>query len=110
LSYSNDSYNGVKPIGLIIKGRSGGEILSSAAGIVKKIGYMRGFGNYIVLVHTGRFSTVYSRVGKVLVGEGESIHAGVAIGIIDNNTDILHFQIDYEGKPANPLKFLPPRS
>ena len=107
IDYHNDGVNGVKPIGIVITGKAGSTVLSSASGTVKKIGSMRGFGKYIVIHHSGRFATVYANLDQITVSEGDKIRGGNAIGRINNSDRKLHFQIDLEGKPENPLKYLP---
>ena len=107
IRYRNDGLDGVKPIGIIITGKKGSPVLSSATGTVKKIGSMRGFGKYIVIAHEGRYSTVYANLDRVQVSSGERVTAGNAIGRINSFNQKLHFQIDFEGKPENPLKYLP---
>jgi lipoprotein NlpD len=107
VEYKNDGLDGVKPIGIIITSVSGSKVLSSAPGMIKKIGRMRGFGKYIVINHSGRFNTVYSNLSEILVSEGDSVQSGIIIGRIHSSEKKLHFQIDREGKPENPLKYLP---
>jgi LysM repeat protein len=107
VEYKNDGLDGVKPIGIIITSVPGSKVLSSAPGMVKKIGSMRGFGKYIVINHAGRFNTVYSNLSEILVTEGHSVQSGIIIGRIHSSEKKLHFQIDLEGKPENPLKYLP---
>ncbi len=106
-SYKSDGDNGVKPIGIIISGRSGASVVSAAPGTVKKIGHMRGYGKYIVIKHSGRFATVYANLSKITVVEGEKISAGNKIGYMAGSDKKIHFQIDYEGRPEDPLKYLP---
>ena len=105
-SYNNDGKDGVKAIGIIIKGNPCGEVIASEKGIVKRVGYMRGYGKYIVLNHDNRYITVYSNLMDVNVRVGETVQRGKNIGCISNDMT-LHFQIDYQGKPENPLKLLP---
>lgn len=107
VEYKHDGLNGVKSIGIIITGPADSPVLSSAPGIVKKIGCMRGFGNYIVINHNGRFATVYANLNKVSVSEGQRISSRNVIGTINSSDKKLHFQIDYEGKPEDPLHYLP---
>ncbi len=110
MEYKSDEANGVKSIGLIIFGKPGSPVLSSSRGTVKKIGKMRGFGKYIIVEHSDRYATVYSNLGEICVTQGQSVNAGREIGKIDPVEKKLHFQIDYAGKPQNPLKFLPKKS
>lgn len=102
-----DGLDGVKPIGIIITGNPGALVFSSAAGIVRKVGHMRGFGHYIVIGHIQRYTTVYANLGEIDVKEGERLNEGIPIGRIGSGDRELHFQIDHEGKPENPLNYLP---
>jgi len=108
-SYSRDGKDGVKSIGIFIKGNPGSEVIASEKGVVKRIGYMRGYGKYIVLNHDNRYISVYSNLMDVNVRVGETVQKGVTIGNISNDMT-LHFQIDHKGKPENPLKLLPGKS
>lgn len=110
IEFKRDGGNGVNPIGIIITANPGSSVVSSASGKVEKIGEMRGFGKYVVVKHGDRFATVYSNLERVSVTEGEQIPAGRMIGRIDCMNNTLHFQIDIEGKPENPLRYLPKKS
>lgn len=107
--YKRDGEEGVKPIGIIITGPARSSVIASESGVVKRTGYMRGFGRYVVVNHGNRYLTVYSNLKSVNVKEGDRIHKGGTIGLISDDRT-LHFQIDYAGKPRNPLEFLPGRS
>jgi len=107
VKYKRDGMDGVKSIGVIITSSAGSQVYSSAAGVVKRIGNLRGFGNYIVIVHKGRYATVYSNLDLISVSMGQRVRTGKGIGRIGRHQQKLHFQIDYSGKPENPLKHLP---
>ena len=104
--FSKDGEEGVNSIGMIIKGNPGGDVIASENGIVGKVGYMRGYGKYIVVKHDKRYITVYSNLMEVNVKSGDQVKKGSKIGNISEDM-ILHFQIDYMGKPENPLNLLP---
>jgi murein DD-endopeptidase MepM/ murein hydrolase activator NlpD len=110
LTFKNDGTAGVKSIGLIIFSKPGSEIISSATGTVKKIGEMHGYGKYIVISHDNRYITVYSNLSGICVKEGEEVNTGKVIALSNNETGKIHFQIDYAGRPTDPLKYLPKRS
>jgi LysM repeat protein len=103
-SAKRDGQDGVKPIGIIITGNSENCVLSSADGIIKKIGHMRGFGNYIIIKHVNKYLTIYSNLKKIEVTEGDRIKSGELLGKIEGNK--LHFQIGKSGKPEDPLMYL----
>ena len=107
MSYCRDGKKGVKSIGIVITGRPGSSVVTAATGIVTKIGYMRGFGKYIVISHADRYVTVYANLHKISVREGERIAKGIPIGSLNDSERRLHFQIGYAGKPKDPIKFLP---
>ncbi len=107
-SCRRDGSKSVKSIGIVIKSRAGEPVMASERGVVKRIGYMRGYGNYVVIKHSKRYITVYSNMGRIRVNEGENVSRGGIIGSLDNDRT-LHFQIDYAGKAKNPLEFLPAR-
>ncbi len=110
LEFHQDGSHGVKPIGIIIKGPKESSVFSAANGTVEKIGRMRGFGQYVVIKHSNRFMTVYSNVYDIRVSLGEEIRAGEVIGKMQRKNPSVHFQIDYAGKPENPLKYLPKKT
>ncbi len=105
---TRDGKDGVKSIGIIIKGNAGSEVIAAENGVVKKVGYMRGYGKYIVVKHEKRYITVYSNLRDVNVKAGETVQKGGRIGNISDDMT-LHFQIDRAGKPENPLNLLPER-
>lgn len=107
--YKSDGEEGVKAIGIIITGPARSRVISSEAGVVKRAGYMRGFGKYVVVNHGNRYLTVYSNLMVINVREGDRIGKGESIGLISDDRT-LHFQIDYAGKPRNPLEYLPEKS
>lgn len=106
--YKRDGYEGVKSIGIIIKSPSGVQVVAAAAGVVEKIGYMRGFGNYVIIRHSSGFSTVYSNICRISIREGERIRVGQRIGQVSGHRGV-YFQIDRGGKPEDPLAYLPRR-
>lgn len=105
VGYQRDEAEGVKPLGIVIKCDPGATVFPARSGVVRKVGYMRGFGQYVVLKHDGNFATVYSNLEKISVSEGDELGISSVIGKMNRNST-LHFQIDYAGKPENPLKYL----
>ncbi|MDA3901699.1 MAG: M23 family metallopeptidase, partial [Spirochaetes bacterium] len=102
----SDKKGSVKPIGITIFSGKGAAVLCAENGVVKKIGYMRGFGNYIVVGHPKRYMTVYANVKKIHVKEGESVKKGGKIATLSSS---FHFQINKGGKPLDALSLLPGR-
>jgi len=107
-NYRRDGGEDIKSIGIFITGSPNSDVVASMDGIVKKIGYMRGYGRYLAISHEGRYVTVYSNLENIYVKEGARVSKGRVIGTLSSDRT-LHFQIGHAGKPENPLKHLPGR-
>jgi murein DD-endopeptidase MepM/ murein hydrolase activator NlpD len=107
-SYKKDGSNGVKAIGLIIKAPAGSPVFSARSGVVRRVGYMRGYGNYVVIQHGDRYMTVYGHLERISVREGDRVSTRQRIASVDTISRI-HFQVDRQGKPVDPLNCLPPQ-
>ncbi len=102
-----DGGDGVKSLGIIIISQGNNSVASAASGVVRKVGYMRGYGNFIMISHKNRYMTIYSNLEMVNVSQGDRVARGSFIGKLDMRNKNLHFQISEAGKPKNPLNFLP---
>jgi len=97
--------------GLDISGRLGEPIRSTAAGRVVYSGNgLVGYGNLIILKHSQSYLSAYAHNDKLLVREQDVVKAGQKIATMGKNGTgqvQLHFEIRYQGRPVNPLKYLP---
>jgi len=96
--------------GIDIGGPTGTNIVAAESGRVSYAGYMRGYGNVIILSHDGGYSTVYGHNSVNLVKKGQYVNRGSVIakmGRTGNATGPhLHFEIRSSGKPVNPSSYL----
>jgi lipoprotein NlpD len=98
--------------GIDIAGKIGDPVEAAAAGKVIYVGVFPKHGNLVVLLHGGAFSSVYAHNSRILVKEGQAVKRGEKIaelGNSDADQPKLHFELRQQGKPVDPLKFLPPR-
>ncbi|MDC8015269.1 peptidoglycan DD-metalloendopeptidase family protein [Tahibacter soli] len=99
--------------GVDIAGNAGAPVLAAADGSVVYSGNgLLGYGELIIVKHSSAFLSAYGRNRKRLVKEGDTVKAGQPIaemGSSGTNRDMLHFEIRRNGKPVNPLEFLPAR-
>jgi lipoprotein NlpD len=99
--------------GIDISGRPGEPVLAAAAGKVMYVGSgIRGYGNLIIVKHSNGYLSAYGHNRKILVKENQSVKRGQKIaelGDSDADQPKLHFEIRRQGKPTDPLKYLPPR-
>jgi len=96
--------------GIDIGGPTGTNIVAAESGRVSYAGYMRGFGNVIILSHDGGYSTVYGHNSVNLVKKGQYVNKGSIIGKLGSTGNAtgphLHFEIRSGGNPVNPLSYL----
>ncbi len=106
-------FDEIKNKGIDIAGRAGDAVLASADGRVVYSGAgLRGYGNLIILKHNNTYLTAYAHNQTLLVKEDQSVRKGQKIaemGSSDADRVKLHFEIRRQGKPVDPLKYLPSR-
>lgn len=97
--------------GIDIAGKSGQSVTASAAGKVVYSGAgLRGYGKLIIIKHNNIYLSAYAHNNKILVKEGQTVDKGQKIaemGDTDTHLIKLHFEIRKNGKPVDPLKYLP---
>ncbi len=104
-----------KPVnkGIDIAGSLGESVLAAAAGTVVYAGTgLRGYGNLVIIRHNEKFLSAYAHASRILVSENQEVKAGGKIaetGSTGTDKVKLHFEIREDGKPVNPLKYLPAR-
>jgi lipoprotein NlpD len=100
--------------GLDIAGKAGQPIRAAASGVVVYSGNgLRGYGNLIIIKHNETYFSAYAHNRKIHVKENEKVKFGQKIadmGSTDTDKPMLHFEIRRNGKPSNPIKYLPKNS
>lgn len=106
-------FDEVKNKGLDIGGAAGDPVLAAADGRVVYVGSsLRGYGNLIILKHNNTYLTAYAHNQVLLVKEDQTVRKGQKIaemGSSDTDRTKLHFEVRRQGKPVDPVKYLPPR-
>lgn len=107
------SVSGAVNKGIDLAGRKGEPVLAAADGKVVYSGTgLVGYGNLVIIKHNETYLSAYGHNSKLQVKEGQWIKAGqkiAEIGSTGTNRDKLHFEIRRDGKPVNPLQYLPKR-
>jgi lipoprotein NlpD len=97
--------------GVDISGSAGDAVLAAADGKVVYAGAgLRGYGNLIILKHNNTYLTAYAHNQSLMVKEDQSVKKGQKIaemGNSDADRVKLHFEVRRQGKPVDPLKYLP---
>ncbi|HNN08249.1 MAG TPA: peptidoglycan DD-metalloendopeptidase family protein [Azospira sp.] len=99
--------------GIAIGGKAGDAVVAAGDGKVVYAGTgLRGYGQLIIVKHNATFLSAYAHNQKLLVKEGQTVSKGQKIAEM-GNTDAdqvkLHFEIRRQGKPVDPMKYLPQR-
>lgn len=99
--------------GINIAGKSGDPVRATADGEVVYSGNgLIGYGELIIVKHDSTLLSAYGHNRRRLVQEGDKIKAGQQIAEMGSSSatrDMLHFEIRKNGKPVDPLGFLPRR-
>ena len=99
--------------GVDVQGNSGEPVYSAEAGrVVYSGGGLKHYGQLIIVKHNETFLSAYAHNKRLLVKEGDVLKSGQRIAEMGNtgtNTTKLHFEIRRDGKPVNPLSYLPRR-
>ena len=88
--------------GTQVRAAADGDVVYSGNGLVL-------YGELIIIKHTNSLLSAYARNGRRLVEEGAHVKAGQPIAEIGTSRQQLHFEIRRDGKPVNPLDYLPKR-
>ena len=99
--------------GISIAGRRGDPVVAAHRGRVVYTGSgLVGYGRLIIIKHTERLLTAYAHNDQLLVREGQTVRAGQKIaqmGSTGAERVKLRFEVRRDGKPLNPMKYLPRR-
>ena len=99
--------------GLDIAGKIGDPVQAAASGkVILVSSALRGYGNFVIVKHNAAYLSVYAHNSRILVKEEQMVGKGqkiAEIGNSDSEQPKLHFEIRQQGKPVDPLKFLPAR-
>jgi len=101
-----------KSSGVTLRVDDGSEIKAVGEGTVVFSGYLRGYGNTIIIHHGQDYYTVTSRIEKLLSEKDTSVKKGDIIGITGDTATLfdegLYFEIRHGKKSLDPLLWLDP--
>ena len=105
--------NGSLNKGVDIAGDLGQPVFAASDGAVVYAGSgLRGYGELIIIKHNDTYVSAYGHNRRLLVREGQQVKVGQTIaemGSTGTDRVKLHFEIRRQGKPVDPLQFLPRR-
>ena len=90
---------------------TGTPIHAAAAGTVLWCGWEEGYGNLVVIDHHNGLATAYGHQSRILVSCDENVAQGQTIGLVGCTGYCtgphLHFEVRVNGRPVDPLGYLP---
>jgi septal ring factor EnvC (AmiA/AmiB activator) len=96
--------------GVDIEAAEGAPIRAVFAGIVLYRGWLRGYGNLIVLDHGEGYYTLYAHASEILVDDGDAVRAGQRIARVGDTGSVegprLYFEVRYQGRAEDPQAWL----
>lgn len=99
--------------GVDIAGNGGATVRAAADGVVVYSGSgLVGYGELVIIKHSEQWLSAYGHNRSRLVNEGQLVKAGEQIAEMGRSgaaRDMLHFEVRYNGKPVDPLLYLPKR-
>lgn len=97
--------------GILLPGRVGQDIRAASSGRVVYNGTgIRGYGNLIIIKHGENLLSAYAHTREPLVHDGQEVALGQVIAHMGEGAPqkpVLYFEIRRNGKPVDPLAFLP---
>ncbi|MFD0740419.1 peptidoglycan DD-metalloendopeptidase family protein [Lysobacter koreensis] len=99
--------------GIDIAGSGGAPVRAAGDGVVVYSGSgLVGYGELIIIKHNDAWLSAYGHNRNRLVNEGQLVKGGQQIAEMGRSgaaRDMLHFEVRYNGKPVDPLQYLPKR-
>ncbi len=97
--------------GINIKAKEGAEVKSSEDGIVAYVGNeLKGYGNLVIIKHSGGWITAYAHLKNSLVTRGQKINKGQKIGTVGSSGNVnspqLYFGLRKGRDAVNPENYL----
>ncbi|WP_448376465.1 peptidoglycan DD-metalloendopeptidase family protein [Fervidobacterium sp.] len=97
--------------GLDIRAQTGTPVFAARSGVVKFAGVKSGYGNIIIIEHSGGYETYYAHLSKINVFVGLRIEKGDFIGRVGSTGTStgphLHFEVRKYDETNDPVAYLP---
>jgi len=95
--------------GFDIVGPEGTPVFAAASGVVRTFPGSVGYGNYVIIIHSDQYATLYGHLTAFTVHDGDQVKKGDVIGL-EGSTGFstgphLHFEIRQNGDYLDPLPF-----
>lgn len=101
-----------KTDGIAIKAPNGSKVRAIFPGTVVFAGYLRGYGNTIIVHHGFQYYSITSRVEKVIAGKDDTVETGSVLGETGETATLMeegtYFEIRHGSTSLDPMHWLAP--
>lgn len=98
--------------GLDVRAPEGSQVSSVGQGIVAYVGWLKGYGNLVIVDHGSSYHSLYAHLAEAQVEVGQAIEEGDALGLVGDTGSLkgtyLYFEIRKNGEAVDPLPWLKP--
>ncbi|GAA0265563.1 hypothetical protein GCM10009127_01040 [Alteraurantiacibacter aestuarii] len=91
--------------GITLAPRAGAQVVAPAAGRVAFAGTYRGYGQIVIIEHTGGWTSLVTGLARSDVAVGAELVGGSPIGIAGPGRPTISVELRREGEAVNPLQF-----
>ena len=92
--------------GIDIAAPAGTAVYATAPGKVIQAGWIRGYGNYVVIEHVNNYKTAYAHLSKISIKRGQWLAQGIKLGEVGKTGlatgNHLHYEVIKNGQKVNP--------
>ena len=103
--------NGMYYNGIRISAKEGTPVLAAASGTAIFSGFLKDYGETIIIKHEENYATVYTHLNNRIIKADDRVKRGSRIATLEKggqkNDPYINFEIRYKNKARNPIFFLP---
>lgn len=98
--------------GIDIRAAEGAPVRAVSSGTVVYAGWLKGYGNLVILDHGGNYHSLYAHLANLEVEAGNEVEESVSLGQVGDTGSLkgsyLYFEIRKSGQAVDPLPWLAP--
>jgi septal ring factor EnvC (AmiA/AmiB activator) len=98
--------------GIDLRAPEGAPVRSVAPGTVVFSGWLKGYGNLVIVDHGGDYHSLYAHLANSRVDVGHEVEQGEALGQVGDTGSLkgayLYFELRHRGQAVDPLPWLKP--
>jgi len=90
--------------GIEINGKVNGAVGVVARGVIAYIGFMRGYGKFLIVEHEDGYFSTYAGLDKLFVGQNQIVNGGDILG--NTETGLVKFELRRGREALDPMEWL----